>query len=161
MHEWPNNEWVCRRVCWRSCTVFFLITGLRLAPPARPGLALCKASSYPLGLCSRPNFIVIPALVAENINSMELGSICTMIKRYFDRRRAWLGTRVQSEEGNQVERIIRNVTRLHAAISQEPDLRPSSRVNGLFKELVSLCTQTLSQSRVSKASHFSQIRNNH
>lgn len=161
MHEWPNNGRFCRRVCWRSCTIFFLITGFRLTPPARPGLALCKASFHPLELCSLPNLMVRPALVAENINSMKPGSMCTMIKHFFDRRRAWLGTHVQSEEGNQVERIICNVTRLHAAISQEPDLRPSNRINGLFKELVSLCTQTLSQSKLSKASHFAKIGNNY
>lgn len=50
------------------------------------------------------------------------------------------------------ERFVDDITRIHRALSQTSDLRPSQLVNGLFEELVSLCTQTLSTSVTKKAS---------
>jgi nicotianamine synthase len=52
---------------------------------------------------------------------------------------------------HQVKRFINDITRVHRALSQTADLRPSELVNGLFGELVSLCNQTLSTSSTKQA----------
>ena len=46
----------------------------------------------------------------------------------------------------QVSEFIGEITRIHKSLSRIADLRPSEQVNGLFKELVGLCVQTLDTS---------------
>jgi hypothetical protein len=43
-----------------------------------------------------------------------------------------------------------SITNLHGNLVREPDLRPCCHINRLFEELVSLCTQTLGPSSISK-----------
>jgi len=81
---------------------------------------------------------------------MELKSICTWLKRIRASRPSW-DPRMPPGEVDQVEQIILNVKSLHATLAREPDLRPCFHINRLFGELVSLCTQTLGSSSVSRA----------
>ena len=81
---------------------------------------------------------------------MKLKSICGMLEHFRDSCKALWNNDIQSGEGDQAERIIRNITGIHAILALEPDLRPCPHVNGLFEDLVCLCTQNLSHANVSR-----------
>jgi len=53
-------------------------------------------------------------------------------------------TLTMTKKEREVEGYIKTVLRLHRELSLLKDLRPSECVNGLFNELVTLCTTTLS-----------------
>jgi hypothetical protein len=80
---------------------------------------------------------------------MKLKSICEMLKRFCDSRKALWENDIRSGE-DKAEMVIRNITNIHAILTLEPDLRPCPHVNGLFEELVCLCTQNLSHANVSR-----------
>lgn len=84
-----------------------------------------------------------------------------MLECFRSSRKLWLNPGVQPGEVNQVESIIGGITRLHAILVREPDLRPCGRINSLFEELVSICSQTLSQDNVLRARQFSVVNNNY
>ncbi len=54
-------------------------------------------------------------------------------------------TVTMSGEEREAEGYVNAVLRLHRELSLLKDLRPSEHVNGLFNELVTLCTTTLSE----------------
>jgi hypothetical protein len=81
---------------------------------------------------------------------MKWKSICGMLKRFCDSWLPLLDIGVRSGDGDEAESIIRSITRIHAILVLEPDLRPCPHVNNLFEELVCLCTQNLSHTNVSR-----------
>jgi hypothetical protein len=54
-------------------------------------------------------------------------------------------------QGRQISHFLSRVVALHQTLSQLSNLSPSKAVNALFRELVSLCTQTLSTSVTERA----------
>jgi hypothetical protein len=80
---------------------------------------------------------------------MKPKSVCSWLKR-IHASQAWLHPAIQAKEADPIEQIILSITNLHGNLVREPDLRPCCHINRLFEELVSLCTQTLGPSSISK-----------
>lgn len=81
---------------------------------------------------------------------MKLKSICGMLNSFRDSCGALWDSDVRSREGNQTEKIIRNIASIHNILALEPDLKPRHSINSLFEELVSLCTQNINHTDVEK-----------
>ena len=44
--------------------------------------------------------------------------------------------------GCEIERLIRSILRIHTELSTAKELKPCPEINGLFEELVGICTQS-------------------
>ena len=61
----------------------------------------------------------------------------------------------------EAESYIEYILSLYGSLSKKTDLRPCTSINAIFRELVGLCTQTLSQDVTKAASHSSAHNASH